>query len=194
MSLDKLSLDEMVQGRNKNTSDWKVLIKEPEREQVWNEAVKRRDRLDRFCYLAAKWPQFVGYYQQAKRFVKHSSSSPIVSMLSDTNPIGELAFTLNTQEEKQEPLLVNVEWGSQQLIEIQGDKIVSFDSESQVQIHYRYETLEGWITSDQSWDFSQDEGAVMLTIIDGNVKESDLFESLNKAKSVCYMVLLPSVK
>jgi len=194
MSLDKLSLDEMVQGRNNNTGDWKELIKHPEREQIWNEAVKRREKLDRFCYFAAKWPQFVSYYQQAKHFVKQSSNSPKVSLLSEVDPIGVLALTLNDKEEVQEPLSVNVEWGSQQLIEIQGEKIVSFNSESQVRIHYRYEESEGWIKSGDTWEFSPEEGAVVFTIIDGDVQGDELFINLNKAKSVCYMVLLPSLK
>lgn len=90
--------------------------------------------------------------------------------------------------------MITVEWGNQQLIEIQGEQTVSFNTESQVQIHYRYEDLEGWITSDDRWEFTPDEGAVMLTFIDGDVINDDLNESLNKAKSVCYMVLLPSMK
>ncbi|MEZ9397162.1 hypothetical protein AB4393_11040 [Vibrio splendidus] len=194
MALDKLSLDEMVQGRNSNTDDWKELVKDPERERVWSDAVKRRENLDRFCYFAAKWPQFVCYYQQAKRFVKQTINSPIVSLMSEEDLLGDLASSLNDKDEVKEPILITVEWGNQQLIEIQGEQTVSFNTESQVQIHYRYEDLEGWITSDDKWGVSTDEGAVMLTFIHGDVINDDLTESLNKAKSVGYIVLLPLLK
>ncbi|RPE92843.1 hypothetical protein EDB69_2039 [Vibrio crassostreae] len=194
MPLDKLSLDEMVQGRNSNTDDWKELIRDPERERVWSDAVKRRENLDRFCYFAAKWPQFVCYYQQAKCFVKQSINSPIVSLMRDDDLLGDLALSLNEKDEVKEPLLITVEWGNQQLIEIQGEQTVSFKTESQVQIHYRYEDLEGWITSDDKWEFSPDEGAVMLTFIDGDMINDDLTKSLNDAKSVGYIVLLPLLK
>ena len=194
MPLDKLSLDEMVQGRNSNIDDWKELVKDPERERVWSEAVRRREHLDQFCYFSAKWPHFVRYYQQAKCFVKQSINSPIVSLMRDDDLLGALALSLNDTDKVQEQLLITVEWGNQQLIEVQGEQTVSFNTESQVQIHYRYEDLEGWITSDDKWEFSPDEGAVMLTFIYGNVINDDLTEILNKAKSVGYIVLLPLLK
>ncbi|MGF1768628.1 hypothetical protein L4D06_14765 [Enterovibrio makurazakiensis] len=194
MTLDKLSLDEMVQGRNTDTEDWKELIKDPERERVWHEAVKRRESLDRFCYFAAKWPQFVSHYQQAKGFVKQSINSPKVSLMSEKELLGDLALTLNEKDGVKDPLLVTVEWGSQQIIEVHGEQAVLFNSESRVQIHYRYEDLEGWITSEDKWKFSPDEGAVMLTFIDGDVIEGDLAEKINHSKSVSYIVLVPSVK
>ncbi|MDK9763292.1 hypothetical protein KI743_14905 [Vibrio sp. D420a] len=194
MPLDKLSLDEMVQGRNSNTDDWKELVKDPERERVWSEAVRRREHLDQFCYFAAKWPHFVRYYQQAKCFVKQSINSPIVSLMRDDDLLGALALSLNDTDKVQEQLLLTVEWGNQQLIEVRGEQTVSFNTESQVQIHYRYEDLEGWITSDDKWEFSPDEGAVMLTFIHGDVINDDLTASLNKSKSVGYIVLLPLLK
>ncbi|MFC1234433.1 hypothetical protein [Vibrio sp. F74] len=194
MALDKLSLDEMVQGLNTNTNDWKELISEPERERVWSEAVKRRENLDRFCYFSAKWPQFVNHYQQAKRFLKKSINSPKVSLMGEEELLGDLALSLNEKDRVTDALLVTVEWGSQQIVEIQGEQSVQFSSESEIQIHYRYEDSEGWITSDQSWEFIPDEGAVMLTFIDVDVITDDLIESLIKAKSVSYMILLPSVK
>lgn len=194
MPLDKLSLDEMVQGRNSNTDDWKELVKDPERERVWSEAVRRREHLDQFCYFAAKWPDFVRYYQQAKCFVKQSINSPKVSLMRDDDLLGVLALSLNDTDKVQEPLLITVEWGNQQLIEVQGEQTVSFNTESQVQIHYRYEDLEGWITTDDKWEFSPDEGAVMLTFIHGDVISDDLTENLNNAKSVGYIVLLPLLK
>ena len=194
MPLDKLSLDEMVQGRNSNTDDWKELVKDPERERVWSEAVRRREHLDQFCYFAAKWPHFVRYYQQAKCFVKQSINSPIVTLMRDDDLLGALALSLNDTDKVQEQLLITVEWGNQQLIEVQGEQTVSFNTESQVQIHYRYEDLEGWITSDDKWEFSPDEGAVMLTFIHGDVINDGLADSLNNAKSVGYIVLLPLLK
>lgn len=194
MPLDKLSLDEMVQGRNSNIDDWKELVKDPERERVWSEAVRRREHLDQFCYFSVKWPHFVRYYQQAKCFVKQSINSPIVSLIRDDDLLGALALSLNDTDKVQEQLLITVEWGNQKLIEVQGEQTVSFNTESQVQIHYRYEDLEGWITSDDKWEFSPDEGAVMLTFIYGDVINDDLTESLNKSKSVGYIVLLPLLK
>ncbi|WP_375750024.1 hypothetical protein [Vibrio sp. HN007] len=194
MALDKLSLDEMVQGRNTDTGDWKELIKDPERERVWSEAVKRRENLDRFCYFAAKWPQFVNHYQQAKRFIKKSINSPKVSLIREGELLGDLALSLNEKDRITDALLVTVEWGNQQIIEICSEQIVLFNCESEIQIHYRYEDSEGWITSDDRWEFSPDEGAVMLTFADGGVKNDDLTESLNNAKSVGYVVLLPSLK
>ncbi|WP_418113199.1 hypothetical protein RJD40_08390 [Vibrio scophthalmi] len=194
MTLGKLSLDAMVQGRNANIENWKELIKEPERERVWSEAVKRRENLDRFCYFAAKWPQFVSYYQKAKQFVKQSTNPPQVFVMNEQNILGDLSLALSESDSSVVPSLVNVEWGSQQFIEIQGEQIVLFNTETQVQIHYRYMDSEGWITSDDKWEFSPDEGAVMLTFIDDDVINDDLTASLNNAKSVGYIVLLPLLK
>ncbi|MCE3220934.1 hypothetical protein G5C64_19155 [Vibrio diabolicus] len=194
MTLDKLSLDAMVQGRNTNTENWKELIKEPERERVWSEAVKRRENLDRFCYFAAKWPQFVSYYQKAKQFVKRSTNPPQVFIMNEQNILGDLSLALSESDSSVVPSLVNVKWGSQQLIEIQGEQVVSFNTETQVQIHYRYMDSEGWITSNDKWEFTPNEGAVMLTFIDGDVKTNELPECLKSAKSVGYAVLLPSFK
>ena len=194
MLLDKLSLDEMVQNQYSNHDDWKKLLKDPERVQVWDDAVKRREKLNQFCYFAVKWPQFASYYCKAKRFVKYSSVSPKISLKYEVNLINELALTLSSTKDMEEVLLVDIEWGREQIIVIQGEKIVSFCSESPIKMHYKYEESEGWITSNDKWNFSPNEGAVVFAIIDSDLESSDLNENLNYSKSVSYIVLLPLQK
>ncbi|WP_155274579.1 hypothetical protein [Vibrio nigripulchritudo] len=52
MPMIELALDEMTQGGNSNASDWKALITHSNREQIWIDAIKRREHLDKFCYFA----------------------------------------------------------------------------------------------------------------------------------------------
>ena len=62
MKLDKLTLDEMVQGIESEDSVWTELLSHPEAEQLWNNAVKRREELDAFCRFVVKWPSLVINY------------------------------------------------------------------------------------------------------------------------------------
>lgn len=197
MPLDKLTLDELVQGHNSDAETWQLLLRDSEREEVWDAAVKRREQLNRFCLFAVKWPSLAKIYKQLSSSIKKSKDSPNLKLhevrhFSDPlhAVLGNKANTNLTSD------LVEVEitWGTQQIIELDENMKIEFLIESILPVHYSYSEGTGWITTEDSWDFLPDEGAVMLTFldIDGAKKGGDDLNLIaQQAKSISTIVLLP---
>ncbi|MCT8988295.1 hypothetical protein [Shewanella phaeophyticola] len=80
MTLDKLSLDEMVQGIESVDEKWEDLLCHHNAEKIWADAVKRRESLNAFCSLAARWPAIVHQYKKLKSFTKKSTNAPQISL------------------------------------------------------------------------------------------------------------------
>lgn len=191
MRLSKLILDEMVQGIGDHIDDWEFLLLQPNREQIWNEAVKRREQLNRFCYFAAEWPMLVSTFKKTKAFVKDNLTVPKLALSFDNSHF--LTATLNKPtSDINDELLLDIGWGDQQLIEVKGPQQISFNSESLIRIHYSYCDGVGWLTSDDSWDFQPNEGAVLLTFLDGGDGGENLELQVEHANSVSKIVLIPA--
>jgi hypothetical protein len=195
MTLDKLILDELVQGHDSDSETWQLLLKDSEREQMWDAAVKRREQLNRFCLFAVKWPSLAKTYKQLSSSIKKSIDSPKLK-LSEVIPFNaELEATLSKQDSSMDStglIAVDITWGEQQIIELDGKKRIKFFSENELPIHYSYSEGLGWITTNDLWHFHPDEGAVILTFIDGHKSEQgDLFSTSQQSKSISTIVLLP---
>jgi hypothetical protein len=194
MKLDKLTLDEMVQGIESENSVWTELLSHPEAEQLWSNAVKRREKLDAFCRFVVKWPSLVTNYNKVKSFAKKSFDAPSISILSSISNPDLFSATLNNAQVNAESSLleVAVEWGTQQVIELGSELKIKFNTEALISIYYSYNSGDGWINSSDAWDFLPHEGAVLLTFVDADSKSNELELVLRDAKSVATIVLLPS--
>ncbi|APD87081.1 hypothetical protein BM527_13815 [Alteromonas sp. Mex14] len=194
MKLNRLLLDELVQGLELDPKAWELLLKNNGREALWDEAVKRREQLDRFCSFAASWPNLAQKYKQVQALVKKNVASPKVKLFEGSYPVNPLQASLKNSGAESEylsQLSIDVIWGEQQIIVLEGTKQVRFDVDTKLVIHYLYLNYEGVITTDDSWDFQPSEGPVILTFIDGNDTNKDISIMAQKAKSLATIVLLP---
>jgi len=195
MKLDKLILDELVQGHDSDSETWQLLLKDSEREQKWDAAVKRREQLNRFCSFVAKWPNLARAYKHIHSSIRKSNGSPRVRLFEIIPKIEPLQAALsNTESFTAGPgtLSLDIHWGEQQIIELAGVKKINFSVEPCIFIHYSYGDNTGVITTNDSWDFQPSEGAVLLTFIDGSYNDHEDFDSIiQNAKSISTIVLLP---
>lgn len=192
MSLDKLTLDAMVRSSEPDDEAWKALILEPDRENQWQEAVKRREQLDRFCTLAASWPNLAKSFRTLKNISKAVKQPPSLSCILDM-PHDQLFSAVMGGGEEIENLVSNIPWGQQHILEINAPKRITFQATFTVHIYYEYSLGAGWITSEDAWDFKDSDGAVLLSFFDIRDRHSeDLEQVAQQSESVASIVLLPS--
>lgn len=195
MALDKLILDELVQGNESDPDTWELLLRDRNREKNWDDAVKRREQLNRFCSFAAKWPNLARAYKHIHSSIRKSIDSPRVRLFEIIPTIEPLQAALSNMESfTSDPgtLSLDIHWGEQQIIELAGVKKINFSVDTCLFIHYSYGEDTGVITTNDSWDFQPSEGAVLLTFIDGSYNEHEDFDSIvQNAKSISTIVLLP---
>jgi len=190
MRLNKLVLDEMVQGIGDHTAVWELLLVNPDRENIWEEAVIRREQLNRFCYFAAKWPKLASTFKKTRAFVKNNLHTSELGLRFDTPNF--FAATLNKSfSDYKGELVLNIEWGEDKIVEFKESKKIFFNCEPLIRIHYSYSEGDGWLTSNDSWDFQKNEGAVLLTFIESIVKNDDLESQIKLANSISKIVLMP---
>ncbi|MGA4607218.1 hypothetical protein [Pseudoalteromonas maricaloris] len=191
MTLDKLSLDEMVQGVDSADENWVKLLQHPDAEKVWAEAVKRRESLNAFCRLAARWPVIVHQYRKLKNYTKKSSNAPLISLFSPNFQPFSAALSGTCDEEQ--AFTIEVIWGEHQIVSLEENILIQFNGGGRdINIYYSFSDGEGVIGVDDSWDFKLEEGAVLLTFVEGECLSNNFESMLNNAKSVGSVVLLPS--
>lgn len=190
MKLNKLTLDEMVQGIGEHTTEWELLLVNPDRENIWAEAVTRREQLNRFCYFSAKWPKLASTFKKTKAFVKNNLNASELGLRFDTPNM--FVATLNKSlSDCEDELALNMEWGEDKIIEFRESRKVFFNCDSLIRIHYAYSEGHGWLSSSDLWDFQPNEGAVLLTFINSTVKNDDLEEQIKLANSISKIILMP---
>lgn len=191
MKLDKLSLDEMVQGIDSGDENWEKLLLQSEAEKIWAGAVKRREYLNAFCRLAAKWPAIVVKYKKVKPFTKKSINSPLISLFSPGYEPFSAVLSGGSSTNEANLLSIDVIWGEQQMVELDNVTSIGFKSDTAINIFYSYAEGDGSISSNDSWIFKPEEGAVLLTFVEGDCLGHDFESILSHAKSVGSVVLLP---
>lgn len=89
MKVDKIILDAMVQGRDVDEIYWKQLLLNPHREELWQDAIDRRRKIDELCRLAIRFPSVATGVQKiksrlkvGKEHINATFSSPNWSLLS----------------------------------------------------------------------------------------------------------------
>jgi hypothetical protein len=190
MTLDKLLLDEMVQGVESADENWVQLLQHPDAERVWSEAVKRRESLNAFCRLAARWPAIVLQYKKLKSFTKKSINAPQINLFSPSHQ--PFSAALSSISDEEQAFLIEVKWGKHQIVELDKDILINFNADRDINVYYSFTGGDGVIGIDDSWAFKLDEGAVLLTFVEGECLSNDFESILNHAKSVGSVVLLPS--
>ncbi|MCG9745767.1 MULTISPECIES: hypothetical protein [Shewanella] len=190
MTLDKLSLDEMVQGVDSSDENWVKLLQHPDAERVWADAVKRRESLNAFCSLAARWPAIVHQYKKLKSFTKKSTTSPQISLFSDSYQ--PFSAALSSKSDEDQAFSLDVKWGEQQIVELDKDILIQFNGGRDINVYYSFTGGDGVIGMGDSWAFKLDEGAVLLTFVEGERLSNDFESMLSNAESVGSVVLLPS--
>lgn len=191
MTLDKLSLDEMVQGIETADENWENLLRHPNAEKVWADAVGRRENMNAFCRLASKWPAIILKYKRVKSFTKKSIKAPLISLVSPNYAPFSAALSGYSPSDEGKPLSIDVIWGRQQIVELDKKTSISFKSDTILDIFYSYEEGDGSISSNDYWDFVPSEGAVLLTFVEIDSLGHDFESTLSDAKSVASVVLLP---
>ncbi|MGL4475767.1 MAG: hypothetical protein ACRCT7_15125 [Shewanella sp.] len=190
MTLDKLSLDEMVQGVESTDEHWVKLLQYPDAERVWTEAVKRRESLNAFCRLAAKWPAIVHQYKKLKSFTKKSTNAPKISLFGPN--FQPFSAALSSASDEEQAFSIEVIWGEHQIVSLEKDILIQFNGGRDIKVYYSFSDGDGVIGIDDSWDFKLEEGAVLLTFVEGERLSNDFESILNNAESVGSVVLLPS--
>lgn len=190
MTLDKLSLDEMVQGVESADENWVKLLQHPDAERVWAEAVKRRESLNAFCRFAAKWPAIVHQYKKLKSFTKKSTNAPQVSLFSPSYQ--PFSAALSGIPDEEQAFSIEVIWGDHQIVSLEKDILIQFNGGRDINVYYSFSDGDGVIGIDDSWDFKLEEGAVLLTFVEGERLSNDFESMLDNAESVGSVVLLPS--
>lgn len=190
MTLDKLSLDEMVQNLGSADENWIKLLQHPDAERVWAEAVKRRESLNAFCSLAARWPAIVHQYKKLKSFTKKSTTSPQISLFSSN--FQPFSAALSGTSDEEHPFSIEVIWGEHQIVSLEKDILIQFNGGRDINVYYSFSDGDGVISIDDSWDFKLEEGAVLLTFVEGECLSNDFEVMLSNAESVGSVLLLPS--
>ncbi|CEO41329.1 hypothetical protein [Photobacterium kishitanii] len=192
MTLDKLSLDEMVQGIETADENWENLLLHSDAETIWADAVRRRENINAFCRLASKWPTIVLKYKRVRSFTKKSIKAPLISIVSPN--YAPFSAILSGISNSVQGISIDVMWGEQQIVDIDKATPINFKSDTEISILYSYIGGDGIMGLNDSWDFQLEEGAVLFTFVEGECEWlDDDFESiLSNAKSVGSIVLLPS--
>ncbi|AWB57856.1 hypothetical protein [Colwellia sp. Arc7-D] len=191
MRLDQLSLDEMVQGLEVADDNWEILLRQPDAEEKWADAINRREHLNAFCRLAVKWPAIIFKYKKVKSFTKKNINSPLISIFSSGYEPFSAVLSADSHSDEDSFLSIEVKWGKQQIVELDNVTSISFKSDTVINIFYSYNEGDGVISSNDSWCFKPEEGAVLLTFVEGDCIGNDFESILSQAKSVASVVLLP---
>lgn len=190
MTLDKLSLDEMVQGIETADENWENLLRHPNAEKVWADAVGCRENMNAFCRLAARWPAIVHQYNKLKNFTKKSPNAPQISIFSPN--VQPFSAALSGSSDEEQAFSIEVIWGEHQMVSLEKDILIKFNGGRDINVYYSFSDGDGVIGIDDFWDFKLDEGAVLLTFVEGERLSNDFESMLNNAESVGSVVLLPS--
>ena len=194
MSLNKMTLDAMVLGQEVDNSAWEALLHDPKREEIWQAAVERREQINHFCKFASTWPKLAKSYLVMKSITKFDMKPPKISYADFFPDRDVLKVTMSgALNNKVDELILNeIPWGSQRIVEIKSPTHIKFKCERVIYIHYEYGNEKGWITSEDSWEIKQSEGAVILTFIDGPVNNDCNYSTvIEQANAVGGIVFLP---
>lgn len=94
MKVDKIILDAMVQGRDVDEAYWKELLLNPNREKLWQDAIDRRCKIDKFCRLAIKFPSVAIGVRKIKSRLKVGKENTDATFSSPGGPLlGRLSGT-----------------------------------------------------------------------------------------------------
>ncbi|MCT8988296.1 hypothetical protein [Shewanella phaeophyticola] len=99
---------------------------------------------------------------------------------------------LSSVSDEEQAFSLDVKWGEHQIVSLEKDILIQFNGGRDIKVYYSFSDGDGVIGMNDSWAFKLDEGAVLLTFVEGESLSNDFESMLSNADSVGSVVLLPS--
>lgn len=191
MSLTKSVLDSMVQGGS-TTEDWEALLKSPDREAVWFDAVKRREGLNAYIRFVAAYPDIATRIRSFKKYLGKVSETAKELIVNITQPVDLLSSELGRKEDKgADSSSLSVEWSSDQVVELHDKAEIEFKLSQASSCYYEYKTEKGWLESPYNWEVLIEDGPVTLVFFDRKLSGLPLEVALTVASNKAILIIAP---
>jgi len=192
MSLSKSVLDSMMQGGDSTPENWEALLKSPDREALWFDAVKRREGLNAYIRFVAAYPDIATRIRSFKKYLGKVSETAKELVVNIPQPFDLLSPELGRKEDKGADLSsLLVKWGSDQVAELHDKTEIEFKLSQASSCYYEYKTEEGWLESPYYWEVLIEDGPVTLVFFDQKLSDLPLEVALAKASSKAILVIVP---
>lgn len=192
MPLTKLVLDSMVQGGDSRPEDWEALLKSPNRESLWFDAVKRREGLNAYIRFVAAYPDIATRIRSFKKHLVKVSETAKALVANVVQPVDLLSPVLGSKEDKgADSSSFSVEWGSDQVVELHDKAEIVFELLQVSSCYYEYKTDKGWLEPPYYWQVLIEEGPVTLVFFDQKLSDLPLEVALTKASNKAILVIVP---
>lgn len=219
MTIDKLTLDAMVQGHEVDQTYWKQLLREPEADKLWFEAVERRKQIDRHTQLIALSPQTALLLRNAKRCINKMTSGLNSIVMDLTHPpetprdpphsvavigcvfpiwdafLGSAGnpFVKSSANDHQSSKVVSVDiaWNTETIEEIPNGSHLTFKSDELACWHYQYMDESGWLEPEDSWKVDPDDGPVVLSFFSKKLDEPSWEHAMQSDCDKAILTIIP---
>ncbi len=192
MSLTKSELDAMVQGGDSTSEDWATLLKSPNRESLWFDAVKRREGLNTYIRYVTAYPDLAMRIRDFKKYLVKGSDSVKAIIANVIQPPDLLSPILGSKEDKgAKSNLISVEWGSDQVVELNDKAEIEFKLSQTSSCYYEYKTDKGWLQPPYYWEVLIEDGPATLIFFDRILIDLPLEIALTKASNKAILAIVP---
>lgn len=192
MPLTKLALDSMVQGDDSSAEDWEALLKNPNREALWFDAVKRREGLNAYIRFVAAYPDIATRIRIFKKYLGKVSETAKELVVNITQPVDLLSPELGRKEDKgADSSSLAVEWGSDQVVEFHDKTEIEFKLSQASSCYYEYKTDKGWLEPPYYWEVLIEDGPVTLVFFDQSSSDLSFEVALTKAANKAILIIVP---
>ncbi len=188
MSIDKHILDAMVQGQNVDPDYWQQLLKAPNADQLWFDAIDRRRQIDRFTRLVCASPSIAGLLQSARRRMKDLTTA--TGQIFATMQTDHLSYSLSDPADS--PRNFEVSWNVARIEELPSGTRLSFKAEKLQSWHFQSLDDEGWLRPEDTWEVVAEEGPVLLTFFDKDLSTLLLKEALQTDYNRAVLTIIPA--
>jgi hypothetical protein len=195
MSLTKSGLDSMIQGGDSPPEDWAALLRSPDRETLWFDAIKRREALNTYIRYVSTYPNLAVRIKALNSYIGKGSEALRDITASITQPLDLLSPVLGSKD-SEEPVVkkLSVEWGRDQVVELEDRNQLEFDIGQKCSCHYEYKTENDWLESPFHWEVLLEDGPVTLIFFDRKLIGIPLEKALTDSSNKAILVLIPSKK
>lgn len=192
MPLTKLALDSMVHGDDSSAEDWEALLKNPNREALWFDAVKRREGLNAYIRFVAAYPDIATRIRSFKKYLGKVSETAKELVVNITQPVDLLSPVLGRKEDKgADSSSLSVEWGSDQVVEFHDKTEIEFKLSQASSCYYEYKTDKGWLQPPYGWEVLIEDGPATFIFFDQKLIDSPAEIALKKASNKAILVIVP---
>jgi hypothetical protein len=97
MSLNKSELDSMIQAGDSPPEDWEALLKSPNRETLWFDAIKRRETLNAYIRYVVAYPNLAVRIKALNSYISKGSQALRDITANMTQPLDLLSPVLGSK-------------------------------------------------------------------------------------------------